>query len=54
MHVGTRRRHGPLRDGGDLTGVDGDTALRDDVAEEADRGAAKLALGGLGVELLVP
>ena len=45
-HVGVRRRRGPLRDGGDLAGVGGDTALGDDVAGdlEADRGAAELAL----------
>ena len=33
--------------------VDGDTELGDDVVEEADGGAAKLALGRLGVELVV-
>ena len=34
--------------------VDGDAALRDDVAKEAHRGAAELALRRLGIELVVP
>ncbi len=53
--VSARRWHGPLRDGRNYVWVDGDAALRDEVAEEADRGADELALGGLGLgkELVV-
>ena len=51
--VGALGRRGPLRDGRHLAWVDGDAPLRDDVAEEADRGADELALGGLGEELVV-
>ena len=53
-HIGARRGRGPLRDGGDLAGINGNAALGDNVAEEADGGAAELAFGRLGVELVVP
>ena len=53
-HVRARRGRDPLRQRGDLAGFDGDAALRDDVVEEALRGAAELALGRLGVAPVVP
>ena len=57
-HVRARRGRGPLCNRSDLAaqvpGVDGDAALRDDMAEEAHGGAAELALRPLGVELVVP
>ena len=49
MPVRAPRRRRPFRDGGDRN-----AALGDDVAEEADAGAAELALRGLSVQLVVP
>ncbi len=52
-HVGAGHRTGPGPDGINLAGVHGHATSRNDVAKEADRGPAELALAGLSVELVV-
>ena len=52
-HVRARHGRRPLRDVSDLAGVDRDAEVGNDVAEEADGGVAKSALGGLSIQLVV-